>query len=147
MLRWLLSWVIETRLVFSFWDGRKRRKEDPMQLALAFWSRPRFDPDALMEQIAAKPVTVGNFRASADLAAHVRDVFGIKQLTAGGLTDGECVHIANDLMDLVGDVKKNTSSWPTAARSTESGTPLPPSLENPPMPYDSDYGPISSVSG
>ena len=142
MLRWLLSWIIETRFVFVFFDGQRRRKIDPWKTAMAVWSRPGFDPDALMEVVRSKPLTVRVFEASAEIAKHVREAFDVKTLADGGLTDGECVHLLNDFMDMVGDVKKNTSTSPIAAAPTERATPSGYSLDNPPMKFDSDSGPM-----
>ena len=144
MIRWLLSWVIETRFVFTFHDGTKRRRVDPYQTCLALWSEQNFDPDELLAVVASKPLRVDVFRATSTLAANVRKAFHVKQLDDGGLTDGECVDLLVKFMDMVGTVKKNTSNSPIAAPSTESATPVTYSLDDPPIKLDSDYGPISA---
>lgn len=142
MLRWLLSWFVETRLIFVFHDGRTRRRVDPWQAALATYSIPGFDPYALLSRINADDLNTDVLSAAAELSKHVRAIFSIRQLADGGLTDGECVQVMREFLVMIGDVKKNTSTSPTAAPSTGSDSQTIYSLENPPMPFDSASGPM-----
>lgn len=142
MLRWLLSWFVETRLIFVFHDGQRRRRCDPWQAALATYSIPGFDPYALLSRINADELNADVLSAAAELSRHVRTIFSIRQLADGGLTDGECVQVMREFLVMIGDVKKNTSTSPTVAPSTASDSPTTYSLDNPPMPFDSDSGPM-----
>ena len=135
MLRSIWIWFLQSvgcdpRGIFRFYDGRRYRRVDPMGAARKLWAvtvkqkpLPGMDgsgvvlPDlpfewsAIVDAIGSGDAT--RFSEAYALAADVaKQVFDVRPLEDGGLTEEECVRLLGRFDDYIGDVKKNSSGSP-----------------------------------
>ena len=125
------------REIFSFWDGMRTRKADPVVLYRGMATHPEYNLERDV------PAT-----ADGDPAAHrltvqvVREVFGVKPWTEGedGLTERETVDLLWQFNDYLESLKKSTSPNPTLRPATEP----PSSDQGSPTSAESDSGSTSA---
>ncbi len=116
LLRWLANrrWN-KRRLIFRFHDGRRIRRVDPVEIALALHEHPEYLPEHLGE------ASDGHLGAQRTVAQAACDVFGVQPLSEkGGLTVAERIELmqAFDLYLLA--LKKNTVASRISRSSTAS---------------------------
>lgn len=138
MLTCLWFWFLtilgfDPRGLFAFFDGRRWRRVDPLEITRAFFTHPKFDWDETPNLLAG-----GNAFEQAhvlgQIARATREVFGIKEASAGGLTDQECFTLFGRFRQYMGDVKKNGKLFPTSSDSRESESTAWEDLPNPTRP-------------
>lgn len=140
MFRWLWEWVarvlfrIQDRRIFSYWDGSRWRRIDPMLALRQLNAHPKYRADlhpALADtgQEEAIDITLGA----------ARDVFAVQAFdveTCAGLTQAETLGLMVDFAVYIGSLKKSTSPSPT----------LPPPTDLP-QPSEPDKSPTSCSAG
>lgn len=95
------------RAIFSFFDGKKTRKADPMVVYRALVDDPVFN----IEVDSSLVLEANDLEASARMSAVIRKAFGIAAFDDGGLTEGECDSLFYAFMDWLTE-KKNSGSQP-----------------------------------
>lgn len=117
----------DPRGIFWIWDGRGWKGIDPLVAARSLLNDPEFDWEATPVLTNDEdPKTVADaLRICAEAA---RRAFGLRDITAGGLTEAECCRVLFSFRDYLGDVKKNgsgppTSPEPTGATPSETSAP------------------------
>lgn len=108
-------WFSRSRMIFKYWDGRRTRLADPMVIYRELMANDEFKMDDL-KMITVKdlfPKIVGR------LAKVSRDVFKLKTVEEGGLTDMEAVQNLRAFIEYSGLQKKSTESPPTSPQCTE----------------------------
>jgi len=122
MWLWLCSWFFpDRRLIFTFWDGVRIRKADPLEV-----TRRLFDPaeEAKGFDIEETPqmlkcgVITQELEAFRLIGLAVRSAFDIPPVSQGGLTDMDCWVLLNSLCASNNGLKKNGSLFPTSSAST-----------------------------
>ena len=153
LFRWLAGWLWPQvrREIFAFHDGRRTVHADPLRLLQRMDERGEWrdfaqrvlaatgvDRAKLSPELAAQASDTP--RMVSDLAAVVRDVFGVKPVGTGpdglpeGLTDVECVAVLSDFL-----------VW--CADTSEAYRPLALSPARPaPSPADADTGEFAACT-
>lgn len=153
MVRWLLSrlrslrgsgahrfdlYAPAERQIFHYWNGVEIVKADPVELLrkMAGISAEL----AVNWKLALSPSGAAP-RAYADMLVQIRDLFGVKPLAEGGLTETETIGLMDAFLEYVEQVKKNSGSTETSWILPVT----PPSpAEDPPTPSSSDSGSTES---
>lgn len=116
MFNWLRRWrQNRTRAIFRYWDGQAMRSADPITLWRAIKAHPQFnlERDPLMHDAGDDESTVICLNAT-------RDIFGVKPVEEGGLTETETIDLLGSYFDWINAVKKNISTSPTLPESMAS---------------------------
>lgn len=139
-LEWLKCFFVRSdeRQIFSYWDGVKARRVDP----LVVWRAMHAPPVtwAADMRVASNPVkTDGNpfyaddevCAAEERLLALTRQLFGVKSWSEeqAGLTVSETMELLGLFLRYVGDLKKKHNHSPMPSPASESMVPRP-SLDN-----------------
>lgn len=121
MLQWTLDkvrgWLFNRqRYVYRFWDGARTRVADPLACYRDLMAHEEFRIDDL------KLLSIPSFmpEKARTLAKAYRDVFKVKQVEDGGLTDVECVHNLQDFLGVAYIQKKSGETQPTSPTSTDT---------------------------
>ncbi len=113
------KWVYDRqRYVYRFWDGSRTRVADP----LASWRDLIAHEDYRMDDLRLLSIPSLMPDKAKTLAKAYRDVFKVKPVEDGGLTDVECVHNLQDFLGVAYIQKKSTDTIQTSPTSTD--TPL-----------------------
>lgn len=154
---WFLQCLgFDPRGIFSFHDGKRTRRCDPIVIARRLWSAKieqqslfaempgmTSPPVAFDSTLARKLIKSGigeqMQRGYFEMAQAAQQAFDVKPLNEGGLTELECAHLVDRLENYLGDVKKNASGLPISPHATEF---LDESLTS----SDLDFGSISTDS-
>lgn len=122
MIRIILDWYRRRRLnrqreLFSYFDGRRTRRIDPMQAHRALDLHPSFtwDMGYLVEQ--------GDVETTEIVVRAVCEVFGLERWspeTDRGMTDTEIIGALVDFTVYLDDLKKKHNPGPTLRPVTES---------------------------
>ncbi len=103
--RRLTNWSIQRRRqIFRFWDGATIRGVDPLHAVRAL----RADPEYVDTQHLPL-VDAGDDDAIRISAAATRRAFGLAEVSAGGLSDLECLSVLTQFLKFLLHVKKNTA--------------------------------------
>ena len=121
----------DPRGLFRFYDGKRWRSVDPLEAARAFFTLPTFDWDETPEMLKTGQAMT-QLQTLQKIAVAVREVFGIKSTSEGGLSELGCFHLFIAFRGFLGNVKKNGSLIQISPEFTDSGL-LDPS-EIPPRP-------------
>ena len=116
---WFDFWRRPKREIFPYFDGKKKRRIDPIVAYRALKDDPKFNLElhpALVDE--------GDVEAIGITAAAIRSAFGVKDYAAGGLAEQECVVLLLDFFAWA-DEKKNSTSGPVTLPGP-SDTTLPP---------------------
>lgn len=121
MLRWALDklrcWLFNRqRYVYRFWDGSRTRVADPLASYRDLMAHEDFRIDDM--RMLSIPALMPDKAKS--LANAYRDVFKVKQVEDGGLTDVECVHNLQDFLGVAYIQKKSTGTTQTSPTSTDT---------------------------
>lgn len=110
--RWLFN---RNRFIFAYWNGQKIVKGDPMVLwrSLQQHEDYREDDFKLIQVEALRNKIIGK------LACVVRDVFCIKSVEDGGLTELECLDTLRAYIEYSGFQKKSGEPTQTLQSTTE----------------------------
>src|SRR5207248_1369652 len=77
------------RTIFRYWDGTRQRLGDPLAIHRQLLEVPGLEETAKVGEVP----TVEGVKARGELAAAVRQAFGIAPLEAGGLLESECLDL------------------------------------------------------
>lgn len=131
-MRWLTVWLRMRRMkrereIFRFWDGKKTRAADPLEIWLALKNDPEFNYDTTPGFVDA-----GDTEAIKVTIGAIRRIFGVKTLEQGGLTSQECLELLAVYFLYEESLKKSTSEpatpqSPTGSESSDKST-TPPDL-------------------
>lgn len=120
MFNWFRRWRQNRgRAIFRYWDGQKFRCADPITLWRAIKAHPRFN-------LENHPVMhdAGDDEATLICLEATRDIFGVKPVEAGGLTEIQTLDLLGSYFDWVHEVKKNISSSVTLSAPTPASGPF-----------------------
>jgi hypothetical protein len=109
----------DPRGLFCFHDGLRWRHADPLVVARGFWTHPSFDWDETPKLLQSGNSSI-QLQAFQSIAVAVRDVFCVRELSEGGLSEQECLDLLSSFRQYLGDVKKNGSLFPTSVEPTAS---------------------------
>lgn len=125
------------RFIYSFWDGEKQRKVDP----LVYYKRMRRRwTDITIAWKVAGSISSKAVEGQEKLIDAIRDVFQVKNHESGGLSEIECVELIIHFVAYCDALQKKTPLFPMF--STTQWSPQKPSSEEEesPTPDSSDYG-------
>jgi len=122
MFDFIRRWAFNrSRFIFSYWNGSKIVKADPMVLWRSLQQHPEFsEVDFRMMKVDALRDSLVN-----KLANVVRDVFDIKQPESGGLTELESLEVLRSFIEYTGFQKKSgdqTQTSPQPVADTSEGS-------------------------
>lgn len=117
----------EHRNIYRYWDGREVRQRDPMDLYRRLCARG--GDIVSYAKLAVSPSKDAAF-GHTKLVEHIREVFEVKPLSEGGLTEGESIDLWIHFLEYSESVKKKPKNSPTSPGGTSPGTP--PSPGDPP---------------
>lgn len=121
------------RLIYRYHDGERDRRGDPLELLRRLTGR-----EGLSLEVDAKLATGATPeapKALGRLVDAVRDVFGVKSLDQGGMTEAECLGLLFHFMQYIAEVQRDFSPLPTSPPPTDS-----PAANGSTTPVSSDCG-------
>jgi len=129
LIRWIAN-LIHRRIarrrreLFAYFDGRRLRRLDPLQVHIALELHPTFSWEDF------EMVRAGHADKTKVYLEAICDIFDVTLYTPDtwfGLTGAECLDILADFMEYCDEVKKNIDPGPTWRQPTaqESSTPVP----------------------
>ena len=134
----------EERLIYSYWNGEKIVKADPMVL---YKKLVTIGPDLEADMLGARSKSKKAMEYHDGVIKKLRNLFGVKSFEEGGLTEQETLSLYDHFQDYVGVIKKNGNPSATSQEETSPDTSAstPPSTEgsstpSPPTPSSSDSG-------
>ena len=106
------------RDIFTYWDGVKRRKGDPLAIQRALLTDPKFD--IKFDPDIAKVPTLDGLKAVGRLIDATRRAFKVPDFEKDGLTDGECLNLFHVFSFYIGQLQEEarplaSSPGPTAS--------------------------------
>lgn len=151
----MLSWIkrlfssdppdvysVRERMIYTYWDGQKWVKADPMVLHKNVMKvGPELD---VAMKVAASPLKEAPFEHDRYMK-FVRDAFNVKSFADGGLTDLEVADLLDHFFAFCSGVKKNSSPTPTSAATTSPSTASTPAAASP-TPSTSGSGSTANAS-
>ncbi len=111
------------RLIYSYFNGKELINADPMVL----YKKVAAKGEMLNADITASNVPQSKFAGPARerLIKSIQEIFGVKPLEEGGLTELETTELLDSFMVFCEAVKKNSSPTQTQAEETWPSTALP----------------------
>lgn len=104
------------RLIYSYWDGERNRKGDPLELLRRLNG---YEGLALKEDAQlAFGSTPEAPRALGRLVGAVREIFGVKRLDDGGLAEAECLGLLVQFLQFITEVQSDAAPLPSSAPPT-----------------------------
>ncbi len=92
------------RLIFQYWDGQKTIIADPLVLYRKIGEKgPEIDTEIKLAQSPSKSAVQGHIGA----VTKIREIFGVKPVEEGGLTEIESINLLESFVSWCHDVKKN----------------------------------------
>lgn len=124
MFSWFLNllrrWIIERRrAIFRYWDGRRLRKIDPMEVLRALRADKNYDQAAHLPLVDA-----GDEDAIRITANAVRSAFGAPAFADGGLSELELCGVLVDFLTFLATLKKSTDTPQSSPQAVEPLQPL-----------------------
>lgn len=129
------------RMIYRYFNGKEDVAVDPIQLSkkmAEIW------PELVVDIKVARSQSKDSAKAHDSLVAGIRDLFNVKSLEDGGLTELETIQLLDHFLAYTEDVKKNLS--PSATLWNSSGAFVNSSEENQPTLNSSVSGSIENVS-
>jgi len=120
------------RLLYTYWDGTKEVKADPMTLHRKMSALgPALSIDIKVSTSQLKDAEV----AQGKVIAQIREIFSLKPLEEGGLTEIETLELLDHFMVYCHNIKKKlnpfqTNSVPSPSLPTVPSTDTPPATAN-----------------
>jgi hypothetical protein len=100
------------RLIYRYHDGQRDRLGDPLEIVRRLTGRDGFSLD--IDGKLAFGETPEAPKALERLVEAVRDVFGVKRLEDGGMTESECLGLLLHFMEYVAEVQRDLAPLPTS---------------------------------
>lgn len=143
LLRWLFGkrktydiYHPRERMIYHYFDGQKVVHADPLQL-----ERKLMDvgPELSIDMKVAKSISKDAAKAHTEMVKKCREIFNVKSVEEGGLTELETVLLLEHYLAYTDEVKKNWSRIVTPPTATSA--PYACSLDvAPPTPNSSGSG-------
>ena len=99
----------EERHIYSYFDGTKVRKVDPM---LLYKAKRRKWTDITIAWKLAGSISSQAMKGQENLILLIRQVFDVKPLDEGGLTEVECVELLTHFVKYCDELQKKTPLFP-----------------------------------
>lgn len=113
--RWFAN---RNRQIFSYWDGRRVRKADPLVVYRKLDNDPEFDWETHPEMIDSGEDGLAD-NAMEITANAVKRAFNVEPFDgAKGLTENECIGLLVQFVDYLTALKKNGNTSQTTPAST-----------------------------
>lgn len=124
------------RAIYRYTDGSKMVTADPLVLVRKLME---IQPELAVDIKVAHSPSKDNLKAHVEMIAKLRNLFGVKPIEDGGLTESQLLDLFNHFLEYIDAVKKNSpnSATPPAATSATSEIS---SVESPPTPSFSECG-------
>ncbi len=111
------------RLIYTYFNGKELVQADPIRLFRRMADR---GVELKINMELAMSLSKDAAKGYQKLVDGVRDVFQVKGLEEGGLTEAECFDLLNHFTEYCDEIKKNSSPTPTLRVATSSSTSSPP---------------------
>jgi hypothetical protein len=108
------------RFIFTFWDGEKNRKVDPLEVQQRLVSNTELDLEIDLKIIQTSAPNAPE--ALTRLCSGVRSAFKVKEFDDGGLLQAECLALLIAYSMYMSDLKKKLPSSLTSQKPTEFPT-------------------------
>lgn len=105
------------RALYGYFNGEKTIWQDPLVLYKNLMTE---GPELSVNIKVANSSMKGNIEASNEAAKQIRNIFGIKPFTEGGLTETELSNLLVHFLNYCEGVKKNSTSIVTFAPVSEN---------------------------
>lgn len=129
------------RMIYTYFDGKKEVKVDPLILyKKVLQNRAEISINSSVANSASKD----NQKAQEDLLQNIRDIFNLKPLAEGGLTEIETLGVLDHFLIYTETIKKNSSLLQTSSTYTAASTPTSEG-DAQPTSNSSDSGSIASA--
>lgn len=124
------------RAIYRYFDGQKQVSADPLALHYRYCDR---SGDLGVMARVANSICKDAGKAFLDVVRYIREIFELKPVAEGGLTDNEAVELLAHFLRYIETVKKNSppssmSAPATSAPSAPSSDAGPPSPNTPVSP-------------
>ena len=110
------------REIYEYFDGDKLVKADPMVIYKRIMARGQ---EISVDITVARSPMKGADKAHDSLIKKIREVFNVKPLSEGGLTEQETMDLFDDFLVYVDAIKKNTTPPPDLPEETSPSTSSP----------------------
>lgn len=118
---WFYSRVLNRhRLLFRYWNGSRFICEDPFVLFRKLLNTQDFDLSSDLKAVQLIPDPKIIVRKIEHIARGVREIFQIPDLSAGGLSELECVQLLLEFLRWSEALKKNGVTSPIAPGSIQT---------------------------
>ncbi len=122
--------VLSDRFIYTFWDGSRTRKIDPMEVQNTLNTIPDFDLDLDFKMATAELIPdKEKAKALQRVISAIRKAFGIEPYCdspESGLTGGECMSVFVDFAQFIDELKKRLGILQTSSQSAvPQGDPSP----------------------
>ena len=124
------------RLIYRYWDGEKVITADPMVL---YRRVSDVGPELSVDIRVTNSISKGAGKAYTNVLKKVREIFSVKSLEEGGLSETETLELLDHFLGYCDGVKKNSRSTLTTATETSAPS-APSSAESPPTTNTSASG-------
>ena len=123
MFNWLIRRIADRhRKLFSFWDGRRLVRVDPVVIFRRMSENAEFDAVNDFKRLG-NPVAKYRVKAIGHMANVARNVFQLPVFDGvHGLTENELVHLVLKFQGEMAELKKNTQPTPEQSPSMEPVT-------------------------
>lgn len=117
------TFSVKERHIYHYFDGQKVVHADPMIL----WKKVMANGNEINADIAASRMPQSKFARPAweNLITRLREIFAVKSLEEGGLTEQETVNLFDHFMLYCHGAKKKPNEPPTTPGETSPPTPSP----------------------
>lgn len=127
------------RMIYVYWDGEKEIKSDPLTLYKRVMdSGPEMSVNLKVSSSPSKDASVHHDC----LVKKVREIFKLKSLDDGGLTEMEAIGLLDHFLSYCAAIKKNSSQSAMLSNPTVDSTNSSP--ENQPISNSSDSGYVNN---
>lgn len=133
------GWKPAERLIFRFWDGQQEVAADPLVIQRKLAAATDLEKDIELAFVQSPEAIPAANEAFEHLVKQIREAFGVKAFSEGGLLDAECLELLGVFGGFIGEIKKKANPSPTCWKPTVQ----PPSPNPSPTPTGS--GSISIV--
>lgn len=119
MINWIRRILINrSRKLFVFWDGKRFARRDPIIVLRNLSTTDLFSPedDLKLLNVSNRNLVI---KKMGEIAAGVRDAFGVQPYEDGGLTELECVRVLMRFYSEMNALKKNGAQMPISQPSTD----------------------------
>ncbi len=99
------------RLLYKYWDGKKKVQADPMILYRRLMEK---GTDLTCDMQVAYSMSKDRFKARVAMIDKIQWIFSIKSLEEGGLTETHCEGLLNHFISWCDSLKKNLNPSPTS---------------------------------